>query len=80
MKALRSTLGAWGGSLRRMVRAIRPQRNLMNYRPLWPSAKVVRTRGAVTQTALVVIWNRWVWELEIGPNAPAVRPASEDVR
>lgn len=42
-----------------------PSRHRMNYRPWWPHPKIVRTRGAVNQTALVVFWLWWVWELEL---------------
>jgi hypothetical protein len=41
------------------------QKHGMNFRPLWPSAKIVRTRGAINQTALVVFWLWWVLDVEL---------------
>lgn len=35
------------------------------YRPWMPHARIVRTRGLVNQTALVVIWLGWVLEVEL---------------
>ena len=35
------------------------------YRPLFPNAKIVRTRGVVNQTAFVVFWLWWVMEIEL---------------
>jgi hypothetical protein len=36
----------------------------MNYRPLFPHAKIVRTGGIVKQTALVIFWRGWVVTLD----------------
>lgn len=40
---------------------------LPHFLPLWPSARIVRTRGEVNQTALVVIWLWWALDVELRP-------------
>jgi hypothetical protein len=37
----------------------------MNYKPWYPHSKVVRTRGEVNQTALVIFWFVWVINIEL---------------
>lgn len=32
-----------------------------SYRPIIPHPKIVRTRGAINETHLVVIWLWWAW-------------------
>lgn len=41
------------------------RRHGMSYKPLLPHPRIVRTRGAVSQTALVVFWWKWVWTIEL---------------
>lgn len=49
----------------------------MTYRPILPQPKIIRTRGVVNQTALVVFWLWWVLEIErlAKPTRPA-RPGN----
>lgn len=47
------------------MKAITVELHRMNYRPILPHGKIVRTRGVVNQTAYVVIWLLWVLNIEL---------------
>lgn len=43
----------------------RRMKNQSSYQPIIPNIKIVRTRGIIHQTAIVIIWLRWVWNIEL---------------
>jgi len=55
-----------------MKRFMKLKKSNSNYRPWFPHGKIVRTRGAVNQTALVIFWLSWVLEWEIGDRKSSV--------
>lgn len=50
---------------RHLLEAMNMGRHGMKYTPWFPHWKIVRTRGVINQTALVVFWMRWVLEIEL---------------
>lgn len=41
------------------------EKNLTRYQPWWPHARLIRTRGEIRQTALVVIWWKVVLNIDL---------------